>query len=148
MLIGLGVAGVLAAAGGAFALSTNGEDDPAPEPNVAQTPTPTPTPTPDAATARRATTVAVLNGTTTNGLAARLVEKLTAVGYQEGPRGNYADQQRTTSVVLYREGAAGQARDVGSVLDIADVAPIDAQTAAQPIGDAQVVVVAGLDQAP
>ena len=85
---------------------------------------------------------------TTDGLAARLVDRLTAAGYQEGPRGNYADQQRTSSVVYYREGAADSARDVASLLEISEVAPIDAPTAAQPIGEAQVVVVAGHDQAP
>ena len=102
----------------------------------------------DPAAARGETTVAVLNGTTTNGLAAQLAERLTSAGYQQGPRGNFADQQRATSVVLYREGAADRARDVASLLYVSDVQPIDAQTEAQPIGDAQVVVVAGHDQAP
>lgn len=151
-LIGLGLAGVLAVVAGAFALTTLGDDDPATTPTVidagSPTPAPTATATADAATARQDTTVAVLNGTTTDGLAARLVDRLTAAGYQEGPRGNYADQQRASSVVYYRDGAADSARGVASVLEISEVAPIDAQTAAQPIGDAQVVVVAGHDQAP
>ena len=145
-----GIVAVLALVVGAIALGVfSGDEDPVSQPAQIQAePTPTSTPTPDPAAERGQTTVAVLNGTTTTGLAAELVEQLTRAGYREGPRGNNADQQRAASVVLYRDGADAAARDVSQVLDIADVQPMDEQTAAQPIGDAQVVVIAGQDQAP
>ncbi len=148
-LVLMGLVALLALVVGVVALSSLGGDDTAPDPTPTRADaSPTATPTPDPAAERGRTTVAVLNGTTTTGLAAELVEQLTRAGYREGPRGNNADQQRAASVVLYREGFDEPARDVSRVLDIADVEPMDEQTAAQPIGDAQVVVIAGQDQAP
>jgi hypothetical protein len=103
------------------------------------------TPTPDRAT----TTVAVLNGTTELGLAASTQDKLLTAGYEKGntSAGNNptSDQQRSSSVVMYVDGARAKAKDVARVLDIKDVKAIDAATQANG-GGKDVVVVVGSDK--
>jgi hypothetical protein len=151
-LVLLAALAVLLIGGGVFALTTLGGDEQPREPNLANVPE-SATPTADAGAqpdraARGETTVAVLNGTNTTGLAASLVDELTQAGFAEGPRGNNVGAERATSVVMFTENFESQARDVARVLDISDVQPIDAATQSQPIGDAEVVVIAGHDQAP
>jgi hypothetical protein len=106
---------------------------------------PKPAPTPDRAT----TTVAVLNGTTELGLAASTQDKLLTAGYEKAntSAGNNPtnDQQRSSSVVMYVDGARAKARDVARVLDIKDVQAIDAATQANG-GGKDVVVVVGSDK--
>ena len=63
---------------------------------------------------RADTTVAVLNGTTVNGLAASTADKLQSSGYKRGTTGDFTDQQRATSVVLYGAQRARQAREIGA----------------------------------
>ncbi|MDP9377384.1 MAG: LytR C-terminal domain-containing protein, partial [Actinomycetota bacterium] len=145
------LASVLALAGaGIGAAALAGDDDPQQTPTA----TPTATSTPDPAAARAETTVAVLNGTITTGLAAKLQQQLTTAGYQEGPRGTLPSQSQA-SVVYYRAGTQDQAGDVARLAAIANVQPLD-ETAesqlstvkeGQSLAGAQVVVVAGQDKA-
>jgi hypothetical protein len=91
-------------------------------------------------------TVAVLNGTTVPGLAARLGERVESQGFQLGTVANTADQeqQRAESVVLYAPGHEREARAVNRRLGITQRQPMD--PASQELaGDATVVVIAGAD---
>jgi hypothetical protein len=91
----------------------------------------------------------VLNGTTELGLAASTQDKLLTAGYEKGntSAGNNptSDQQRSSSVVMYADGARAGAQDVARVLDIKDVKAIDAATQANG-GGKDVVVVVGSDK--
>jgi hypothetical protein len=71
-------------------------------------------------------TVAVLNGTTVQGLAAKVGDEVRSGGFTLGTIGNAAkiDQQR--SVVLYRPGQQRPARVVANRLGIKTTAPVDA----------------------
>lgn len=90
-------------------------------------------------------TVAVLNGTTVDGLAADVGDTLTAEGYQLGTVTNGADQARAESVVLFAPGARPEAEDVARRLNIGQREPIDAESQ-DLAGDASVVVVTGADR--
>jgi hypothetical protein len=92
-------------------------------------------------------TVAVLNGTTTPGLAASLRDRLTAAGFRPGTIDVYADQQIAASVVEYAPGQQAAARAVGRRLGISHREPVTPGTRAL-AGDATVVVIAGPDVAP
>jgi hypothetical protein len=151
LLVGLAVLLLGGAAFGASQLF--GGDDNAPQPNQAAPP-PTQTATTEggeanAATPASETTVAVLNGTTFNGLAGNLADQLSQEGgYQRGiTETNVRDQTLQESTVYYADGFRRQARDVAKLLTISTVQPIDEETAALAQG-ADVVVLAGADQAP
>jgi hypothetical protein len=90
-------------------------------------------------------TVSVLNGTTVPGLAAQIGDEIEAQGFQRGNVANALDQQRTTSVVLYGEGADREAKLVARRLGINTVEPIDPDSQALG-GNASVVVIVGADQ--
>jgi hypothetical protein len=90
-------------------------------------------------------TVSVLNGTTVPGLAAQIGDEVETAGFQRGNVANALDQQRTTSVVLFVEGADREARIVARKLGISDVEPIDPDSQALG-GNASVVVIVGADQ--
>ena len=90
-------------------------------------------------------TVSVLNGTTVPGLAAQIGDEVESSGFQRGNVANALDQQRTTSTVLYAEGADREAKLVAKKLGIATVEPIDPDSAALG-GNASVVVIVGADQ--
>lgn len=92
-------------------------------------------------------TVAVLNGTLVDGLAATLRERLAAAGFRKGIINVYFDQQRAASVVQYAPGHEAAAHAVGRRLGIADRAPMTAESRAAG-GDATVIVIAGADQTP
>lgn len=146
---------LLVVGGGALAVtSLGGDDDPPTEPNRPEVAGPgtdataAPEATPDVTAQRGETVVTVLNGTAITGLAAEVAQQLTQAGYPEGQTDNFTGAQRAESVVLYRGESQAQARDVGEVLEISDVRPIDRETRSQKIGDAEVVVIAGHDQAP
>ena len=67
-----------------------------------------------AATINPATvTVSVLNGTATNGLAHRLLQRLEGVGYKQGTQGNAPLQTHTTTTVAYLPGFKREARSRG-----------------------------------
>ncbi len=72
-------------------------------------------------------TVAVLNGTATNGLAHRVAGKLTGVGFRAGTVTTAADQTRTATTVAYLPGQQRGAFAVAAALKLgpASVAPID-----------------------
>ena len=76
-------------------------------------------------------TVAVLNGTSTNGLAGAVSNKLGAAGYQKGYVGNFtANQTQSATSVLYMRGAKRDAAAVATALKLraASVQPIDQST--------------------
>ena len=128
-----------------------GDETPAPAPNT----TAPASGADEATTADRARTdVVVLNGTPINGLASQTREDLVQAKYA-GDRiatDNTTDgQQRQASQVLYREGARTQGRDVGKVLGIQDVQPMDPATpivaSSADTESADVVVLIGADRA-
>jgi hypothetical protein len=150
LLIGLAV---LILGGGAFFVSQLGGDDEPTQPNQAAAPaaeTPAATGTSggtDQGVPAAQTTVTVLNGTTTPGLAKKLADSLKQAGYPEpGSETNTRDQTLQQSTVYYGDGYRAQARRVAQRLGIANVAAVDAETRAV-APDADVVVLAGADAA-
>ncbi|MGI8428578.1 MAG: LytR C-terminal domain-containing protein [Solirubrobacteraceae bacterium] len=79
-----------------------------------------------------AVTVAVLNGTSTGGLAHKVAVRLAAAGYMQGTIGNTVDQTRTVSVVAYMPGHLRAARAVAASLKLgsSSVQAIDLNTQA------------------
>ncbi|MGA8333695.1 MAG: LytR C-terminal domain-containing protein, partial [Solirubrobacteraceae bacterium] len=76
-------------------------------------------------------TVAVLNGTSTNGLAGDVSNKLHGDGYQKGYVGNFtANQTQSSTAVLYMRGYKRDATSVATALKLrpAAVQPIDQST--------------------
>jgi hypothetical protein len=76
-------------------------------------------------------TVAVLNGTNTNGLAGKVQEKLDAAGYQQGYKGNFtANQTQSSTLVQYMRGYKRDASAVASSLKLPprSVQPLDSAT--------------------
>ena len=92
-------------------------------------------------------TVAVLNGTSIQGLAAQIGDRVEADGFRKGTVSNasVAGGQRANSVVMYAKGHDRDARLVARRLSIKNVQAVD--TESQSIaGDASVVVVVGTDK--
>ncbi|PZS14957.1 MAG: hypothetical protein DLM64_00675 [Solirubrobacterales bacterium] len=75
-------------------------------------------------------TVAVLNGTATQGLARTVATKLGGAGYKQGTVSTATDQTRTATVVAYLPGYKRDALAVASSLKLssASVAPVDPST--------------------
>jgi hypothetical protein len=145
--------GVVAATqlGGSTPVEPNSTGAPIPEGGGGAVRTDAQTPAGQTATATPAdTTVSVLNGTTTTGLAATLAQKIEEAGFDRGTTGNNTDQQRPTSAVLYAEGFRPQAEQVAQALRITDIQRLDPDTQRLASGDkvAEVVVIAGTDQTP
>jgi hypothetical protein len=96
---------------------------------------------------RSEVTVAVLNGTSVNGLAGKISSDVEASGYRPG-RISSTEPGFAKTVVLYAEGqrraAQKVARDLG--VDKEAVEPLDRESA-RLAGDADVVVIAGEDRA-
>lgn len=93
-------------------------------------------------------TVAVLNGTTVPGLAQKLGDEVTNMGFNLGTVANSQDdegQQRAESVILYANGHERDALVVSRRLDITQREEIDPSTQGL-AGDATVVVIAGADR--
>jgi hypothetical protein len=94
-----------------------------------------------------ATSVAVLNGTNTTGLAHRLSTNLQQSGYTQAtalngtPPGSHA-----TTVVEYASGHRAEAQAVGKALEVTQVQPMETAVASL-AGASTVVVVAGADKA-
>ena len=138
--IALIVAGVIVVGGGvAFGISQLGGDD---EPS---SPAESADDAPQAPINPSTVTVSVLNGTTVPGLAAQIGDEVESAGFQRGNVANALDQQRTTSVVLYAEGADREAKIVARRLGINTVEPVDPDSQALG-GTASVVVIVGADQ--
>jgi len=93
------------------------------------------------------TQVAVLNGTTAEGLAHRLAASLQQSGYAQAtaldgtPPGSHP-----TSVVEYTSGHHAEAAQVAKALSISQVQPIEGSVSPL-VGGSTVVVIAGLDKA-
>jgi hypothetical protein len=98
-------------------------------------------------TSPAATSVAVLNGTNTTGLAHRLSTNLQQSGYTQStaldgtPPGSHA-----TTLVEYTSGHKAEAQGVASALGVAQVQPMETAVASL-AGAASVVVIAGEDKA-
>jgi hypothetical protein len=142
---------VLLLGGGAFAASQLlGGEEPTPPPNTPSRPATaeSPAPSPDAqAPPPSQTVVAVLNGTTFNGLAGTIADQLGAAGYQRGATVTNPDQTLQRSTVFFADGARASARRVAGRLNIRDVRPVGADARAL-APDADVIVLAGADQTP
>jgi hypothetical protein len=91
-------------------------------------------------------TVAVLNGTTVNGLASNIGTKLEQQGFQVGNEDNSNQGQVNESVVLFRPGKSREAALVRRRLKLTQIEPADQQSLAQS-GGADVIVVLGSDLA-
>ncbi len=89
--------------------------------------------------------VAVLNGTSVPGLAAKVADDVRVNGFRLGAVTNSRDQFDQT-VVMYGRGQQRAARKVAHDLGVKPLQPIDRQTE-QAAGDADVVVIAGADRA-
>ncbi len=102
---------------------------------------------PAVAASPAATSVAVLNGTNTTGLAHSLSKDLQQNGYSQAtalngsPPGSHA-----TTIVEYSSGHRADAQGVASALGIAQVQPMETVVASL-AGSATVVVLAGADKA-
>jgi hypothetical protein len=93
------------------------------------------------------TQVAVLNGTSTNGLAHRLSATLQQSGYsQAAPLGGTPPGTRQTTVVQYSSGHRAEAAQVARALGVSEVQPMEASVSPL-VGASTVVVIAGLDKA-
>jgi hypothetical protein len=93
------------------------------------------------------TTVAVLNGTTSTGLAGALADQVEAEGYQRGAVDTNPDQGIQASTVYYADGERATAREVAQLLSIENVEAIEPEV--QNLApEADIVVLAGADQAP
>ena len=90
-------------------------------------------------------TVAVLNGTTVQGLAAKVGDEVRAGGFTLGTIGNAARIDLTTSQVLYRPGQSKAARAVANRLAIDKVAPVDSVNK-EIAGSFDTVVLVGSDR--
>jgi hypothetical protein len=89
--------------------------------------------------------VAVLNGTSAPGLAAKVGDDVRVNGFKLGTVTNSRDQFDQT-VVMYAPGQQRAAQKVARDLGVKPVQPIDRQTE-QTAGNADVVVIAGTDRA-
>lgn len=153
LLGGLGLVAVAAAA----VLLLSGGDDPATPtgstPAGSQQTAGSQTTPSTAAPAHDRITVAVLNGTTTAGLASTVATTLEADGFVKGPVTNASDQGRSVTVVSYFGGNEREAQEVAEALSVPSdaVQPIDADTetaCAEETGTctATVVVTVGADR--
>jgi hypothetical protein len=90
-------------------------------------------------------TVAVLNGTTVQGLAAKIGEQVGAGGFTLGTIGNAARIDQTKSEVLYRKGESASARAVANRLGIQSISPVDSVNA-EIAGSFDAIVLVGSDR--
>jgi LytR cell envelope-related transcriptional attenuator len=90
-------------------------------------------------------TVAVLNGTTVQGLAAKVGEEVGAGGFNPGTIGNAARIDQNRSEVLYSPGQQRAARAVANRLGIKTVRPVD-EVNREIAGSFDAVVLVGADR--
>jgi hypothetical protein len=90
--------------------------------------------------------VAVLNATTSQGLATQFGDQVQGEGFEKGSVGNYEGPQRAESVVMYAPGRQSEARLVRRKFDISAIEPAD-QSARGTAPRADVIVVIGADKA-
>jgi LytR cell envelope-related transcriptional attenuator len=90
-------------------------------------------------------TVAILNGTTVQGLAAKIGEQISAGGFTLGTIGNAARIDQTKSEVLYRKGESAAARAVANRLGVQSIRPVDSVNA-EIAGSFDAIVLVGSDR--
>jgi hypothetical protein len=97
---------------------------------------------------RGETTVAVLNGTTIAGLAARTAEELKDAGYSLGTVADAEAQNRSATLVQYTQDARREAQAVAKLIGVGSdaVSPLDVNTRTVAGENARVVVTVGADQ--
>ena len=150
-IIAGGVLGVIAI-GVVLMLLLNGGGDSPPADNEIGSSTPPPAASKPAASAtkvdRKATRIAVLNGTTQTGLARNVGNKLESSGFTILTVGDNADQTITKTTISYADGNEKAAQVVAQIMDLprSGVKPIDLNTATAVQPDAKVVVVVGSDR--
>jgi hypothetical protein len=160
MLGALAGVAVLAIVGVLIVTGVLGGDDPSTVPNTTTEPAATAT-APDtqsgnATPSKAETTVVILNGTTTDGLAGDAKSALEAGGYSADrmPTDTSTNQTVGQSTVYYAEGRRRIAMDVASLLGIDGVQPLDpdtqvlAENAADTPVEPDVVVILGADRTP
>jgi hypothetical protein len=92
---------------------------------------------------RAAVTVAVLNGTTTQGIARAAADGLNKAGFTDTTTGNLADgKAHPTTIVYYAPGSRSEAEEVAKELAVSDVKPATDEVIAQG-GSVPVIVVLG-----
>ena len=134
------VIGLIVIGGALFFVLRSGDDN---TPAAGGTPTVQPTSTPEAdatqapakeetpAPTKQTALIAVYNGTVSEGLAAQQTQLLEEEGYPKDNLGTDnapPDQQRQTSVVMYRRGSKAVATQVGDTLGISAVQQLDEAT--------------------
>jgi LytR cell envelope-related transcriptional attenuator len=93
------------------------------------------------------TQVAVLNGTSTAGLAHRLSSSLQQSGYSQAtPLNGTPPGSHQTTVVEYSSGHRAEAAQVARALSVSQVQPMEASVSPL-VGSSTVVVIAGMDKA-
>ena len=90
-------------------------------------------------------TVAILNGTTVQGLAAKIGEEVRAGGFTPGTIGNAARIDQSHSQVLYRKGQGAAARAVANRLGIQSIGQVDTVNA-EIAGSFDAIVLVGADR--
>jgi hypothetical protein len=90
-------------------------------------------------------TVAILNGTAVQGLAAKIGEQVRAGGFTLGTIGNAARIDQSKSQVLYRKGQGAAARAVANRLGIQTVGQVDTVNA-EIAGSFDAIVLVGADR--
>lgn len=152
----LGLGAIAAVAGLVFlGVQLLGSDDPStpPQPNQVAEPGTAQNANggvrPSVTETRNETTVAVLNGTTSPGLAQSTAERLVGAGYAEdGKTDTGPDQTVATSTVYYARGLQRQARDAARVLGISETKAMDADNQALAGENAELLVIVGADKTP
>ena len=152
--IGMAVLGVLVLAGGAYgAIQLTGDDSGSNSSASSSEPGQRDRPNQGGNGERRTSanvdpaqvTVAVLNGTTVQGLAAKVGEEVRAGSFKLGTIGNAARIDQGNSEVLYRNGQARAARAVANRLGIDKTAAVDSVNQ-EIAGSFDVIVLVGSDR--
>ncbi|GAA5200361.1 hypothetical protein GCM10023346_42230 [Arthrobacter gyeryongensis] len=102
------------------------------QPSPSDTPSSTPTPTPSTAPLDKTAAVAVYNGTTTGGLAARVAGLVQGGGWPLSTVANWGGMPQQTSSVFYKGAAQkGNAEALGKLLGISNL--VDSAEFQQPV---------------
>jgi hypothetical protein len=151
-LIAAGCAAVLVVGVVLVLLLTGGSDTPPASNEIGGSPPPPPAASKPTSSStkvdRKATQIAVLNGTTQTGLARNVGNKLESSGFTILSVGDNADQQIATTTISYAAGGDKAAKVVAQIMGVpaTGVKAIDTNTAAAVSPDAKVVVVVGSDR--
>jgi hypothetical protein len=119
-------------------------------PQIGTTTATSPTPSPQPPLVRKGITVAVLNGTTTNGLARGAANRVQTAGYKIGQVTNATDNTLSATTVGYVAGYRRAGLDVARILHVPAVTIKVVDSAARVVAgeDAMVIVTVGSDQRP